>query len=457
MNKTCRWIENLLFFIGLQAISFFGKKYDLLLDETDLTISILTRAILGILFGLFFMKVFVLNTTFIGQSTSPVPKKTKLLCFFFIVAVGTAYEILVSYLGRYVSVEWKYFGRDFAAILCWLLIFAVTNKIATKKNTKKEWGCLSIFFLAVMGLTVWLDLQLLAEPQEILKKFTSESPYLKQFYRNLDFRFCVKAVLTDTLMGTFLITFSICTNTENLNNSEDLTSLQKSRNICVSLLRGFFLADLCALFLVVKILIVPTEVLFIHNGGQKSSTSSGFTNGEADYCITAEGVGGVRKNGQLDFSAFRKVTVVLSKPGSPSETFILNGSEPNFILNGLEETEANPFVSLKTAENSICLYGYYAFSLYENGKLQIIRIESIGKREENPALTSSLEKLIKDGNLFAFEYGVQYLLKYHPTFIEPYIEQYAAGDFTPSELKWLDKAFVKREYIRDIAKSHSQK
>jgi hypothetical protein len=77
----------------------------------------------------------------------------------------------------------------------------------------------------------------------------------------------------------------------------------------------------------------------------------------------------------------------------------------------------------------------------------------LGKLESHAVITELCRELISNGNLFAFEFGCEYLLKYDSNFIEPYIEKYAKGEFSVNEFEWFENSFYNEEYIVNIAKT----
>ena len=80
-----------------------------------------------------------------------------------------------------------------------------------------------------------------------------------------------------------------------------------------------------------------------------------------------------------------------------------------------------------------------------------IRIEELNTYETKEIITQLLKELLSDGNVFVFEYGYEYLLKSDSDFIGSYIERYAEGNFTDEEIKWMNEAAYRKEFIIDLA------
>jgi oligoribonuclease NrnB/cAMP/cGMP phosphodiesterase (DHH superfamily) len=85
--------------------------------------------------------------------------------------------------------------------------------------------------------------------------------------------------------------------------------------------------------------------------------------------------------------------------------------------------------------------------------MKIIFVEDLAEMEEDQIVTDILEHLLENGNLFAFEHGYEYLIKYDQEFIQPYIERYAQGDYNKAELKYINNLRYRNDYIQNIAKS----
>lgn len=93
--------------------------------------------------------------------------------------------------------------------------------------------------------------------------------------------------------------------------------------------------------------------------------------------------------------------------------------------------------------------------MYENKNKKPIAVltENIPSIEKDDTVTIILKKLISEGYWDYFEYGCDYLLKYDPEFIKPYIERYAKGEFTETELEISNN--IKTEYMISFAQKYT--
>ena len=113
-------------------------------------------------------------------------------------------------------------------------------------------------------------------------------------------------------------------------------------------------------------------------------------------------------------------------------------------------------ISFLIGERKVYLYGYYAICYYKDGKTpQIIRVDSLNKCENNAVVTELCKHLIEEGNLFVLEYAGEYLAKYEPEFIQPFVKRDCEGEFNTNEIRWLENTGYRSEYIVDLAKQIS--
>ncbi|MBQ5837673.1 MAG: hypothetical protein IIW39_03270, partial [Clostridia bacterium] len=71
----------------------------------------------------------------------------------------------------------------------------------------------------------------------------------------------------------------------------------------------------------------------------------------------------------------------------------------------------------------------------------------------NGTLIEVCKQLLENGNVYAFEYCKDYLLKYDKAFIDGYIRRYSNGEFTDAESKWMETNHFKKQFVTDLARS----
>lgn len=94
----------------------------------------------------------------------------------------------------------------------------------------------------------------------------------------------------------------------------------------------------------------------------------------------------------------------------------------------------------------------HAVMYKSEGAVVAVLTEDIPKLEKDKNMITILKKLILDGYFDYFEYGCEYLLRYDPEFIKPYIARYAKGDFTENELAVNED--IKTDYMINVAKEY---
>lgn len=132
----------------------------------------------------------------------------------------------------------------------------------------------------------------------------------------------------------------------------------------------------------------------------------------------------------------------------------------SFVLNNFSENEItndNDCILQRGLENSVMISGteviFYSnqyIVFVEDTIPQVIPFDEICSTNENDILTAFLEKMIDYGYWDFFEYGCDYLLKYDPNFITPYINRYATGEFTENEKN--TNADIRAEYMINFSK-----
>ena len=87
----------------------------------------------------------------------------------------------------------------------------------------------------------------------------------------------------------------------------------------------------------------------------------------------------------------------------------------------------------------------------EDGRMHHVGMREIREQEKDRTLIQICKDRIENGDWDFFEHAGAYLLWYAPEFIQPYIDRYAAGEFTGEELN----KEIKSSYIQEIAQSLS--
>ena len=96
-------------------------------------------------------------------------------------------------------------------------------------------------------------------------------------------------------------------------------------------------------------------------------------------------------------------------------------------------------------------YGFNAIAYLSDEKPVVWNIHQINKHtQQDENLIAIMEYLVEDGYFEAFEYSYQYLLRYDPAFILPYMEKYAKGELTAAEQE--KNSYLNQDYMLNFAK-----
>lgn len=120
-----------------------------------------------------------------------------------------------------------------------------------------------------------------------------------------------------------------------------------------------------------------------------------------------------------------------------------NADNVYFLYSGFET------IDVDNSEVKICL-GDKAIAYLKDSKPYAIKVCDVSDEEFDSVLLAACEKLIEESRMSSFEYIAEYILKYDPDFIMPYIERYSAGEFTAEELE--KNPEIQTEYITKCAK-----
>ena len=90
-----------------------------------------------------------------------------------------------------------------------------------------------------------------------------------------------------------------------------------------------------------------------------------------------------------------------------------------------------------------------AFAYLKDGKPYVVTAGSISEKEYDEILLGACERMLDEGRFEFFEYICEYILKYDPAFIEPYLERYCIGDFSNTEFQQMGD--INPDYITKCA------
>ena len=126
--------------------------------------------------------------------------------------------------------------------------------------------------------------------------------------------------------------------------------------------------------------------------------------------------------------------------------------EGDYTINGNQMSIRDRYEEITVDGKNVRVIEGRVIYFYENGTHNVVKLDQLAEYEKNDTVVSLCEQMLRDGNVSVFEYACEYLMKYDESFIAPYIERYANGEFNENELKWMSDSYYRAEYVTDIAR-----
>lgn len=441
-------VENLTFVLSLNIVQFITTYYLHRVSGEYKLSDIIFDAIFTVLYAAFFIIVFSEDRSLLPDGALKLrgkkDKKTLIIKFFGLILLRCVLDIVLVYI-VHISAWWKYIGTDVFVIIYFCIVYfiAASKENAIWKNKKCYIGCLVLIVVA-LGAVGCYDAFLIDQYNAVSFKYTESSPYLARTFKNLDFLHSIKLFVLETVLIVILTVFhTVCSKDNNASDSENKQSGFRT------FIRCDIIAFLMLILFVAKMVVAPSGVIVIDK--TQSSHSNYEEQGPFDITVNAKSV----LYGMVEFTedkSYYYIADVLLQKNNVGERFALTGKEPDTVFTD-EGSDLTDCILFSIDGQKVYLYdGYYAVCYYENGSPRIIRTDHINQCESNAVITKLFKHLIKQGNLFAFEYAGEYLAKYEPDFIQPYIERYSNGVFNKVEKQWLGEACYREDYIIDMAR-----
>ena len=364
-------------------------------------------------------------------------------------ALQLVFELVVWRLGRG-SVMLRYIGLDVLTALYWIAVCA----IFAKKIWKNAWrAVITIAIFAVILLVfVMCDFSAIERIEALNQKYQETAPYLLRSVKNEQFLHSLRLCIADTCYFVALIvvcSFNIsrCEDDENKKKRE-----QKSRpaRIFIAMIRSDVILSVAAILVVLNIAIGPTSVLHSEGRGSRDETSDREIPDSSYFLNSWQ-----REHKKVNNSeaCYTKAELKIYKGSSEPVKAVFNGAEEYYVQGAKTYDNFCHFSTLSVNGQKYYVYSIRVICFYANDSMKIIFVEDLAEMEEDQIVTDILEHLLENGNLFAFEHGYEYLIKYDQEFIQPYIERYAQGDYNKAELTYINNLRYRNDYIQNIAKS----
>lgn len=372
-------------------------------------------------------------------------------------ALMLVFHIVMDLLSTYVKViagSFGFIGEDVFIILMWLIFY----KVLTHKEYYKTHKSIikTLVFVMLIAICISLDVFTAINLENVRAKYNilHQSTYL--LYQNYEFVHSLIALALDTLVGCFVI-FTLMDNKKAPKKANRRFSLNSIRNF------GAFSLNCGILFVIFIALAVPKYLIYPASamsntrfGGIESHSGTLLEDYFAESTVTFKALR-INNFGQrqqcFESSSTSKIHFV---DFETKERFYVgkvkfNALDINYSMEGSTLERDEDFKKYDINGTDVYIYNNVAICYAQDDKPVLIKFEDFDSCEENKIVTQILEKMLTEGNVTAFEYGCQYLSKYNPQFIEPYIERYKMGQFSQNEQLFINALGYNDTYIVNCA------
>lgn len=331
------------------------------------------------------------------------------------------------------ELEWRYLITDALIAVQWIVGYIV---ISYRKNSVFKKGNLlaisSLAFAVVWGISAFLNTAILSEYSVCALKYEAPSSVLAMAKSNAEFIYGAKSLLLDSVLGVAVVTA----------HSFALSDGNREREEKIKILFRVFVLLLAIL------LSVMSKIQFWHYGAISEVKS---TDAEYQHYSSGEFNSRVSRFEIYRYSSDSKEELVysdyninLEKEGT--ELFNADSPDDSAIYTGVIK-------ELSVGKETVFIHNSQVICFYENGVPRAVGLNDLINCEKNDILIGVCKQLLENGNVYAFEYCKDYLLKYDKSFIAGYIERYSNGEFTDAESKWMETNYFKKQFVTDFARS----
>ena len=395
----------------------------------------------------------ILFSTFSKGSLSPkngMLKKTIIvfLCMIVLTIATDALELVAwKSTHTYTSILIILLAVFSRLLLGWMLKKTFKMKLSNRHTIKPRQTIItvitSILFVAVCAVIAYKCISLQILMQNVSLKYSIFSSNYTDTLQNLSFLFEVYVSVLGLFADCYVLSLMYILSERTAQKNEHSASKLVAQSIIVLVA----LLMLCG----IKMAILPHSSL--SHFSKSDHTSSHFSSDEAfsldTHVIEISQRSGYhsndtvfcRTNGEIWFAD--KVLYRFSKDGRLS-AYAQSISGNRVIIN-------DAFESLTVGEKTVYILPDIAITFVENGEPVCVPFEQLSSCEENKLLIDFSFEMLQQGKLNYFEYCSEYLNQYSPELIDPFIQRYANGDFSETEISNVGP--LNLYYIEGIAES----
>lgn len=447
MQKIQRIIINcIIFLFMIDLYETVQSLYPMVIFETKSFIS--STTVFGLLFwivySLLLITVFEYNQQIFSaklyEEVIPRNKKNIAIKLLLLFIIQVLYDLAISYFDT-ISFNWKYICFDILSYIHWIVVYIVVVG-AKDKIIKKTKTCIiiSVAIAVIIIASIGIDVFASVLYNSLIEKYQDGSPVLVQSVSSLDYLIRLKMFLVDCLIVCLSIIYRY--------SGVEFTSERKKSSVAViqNVIGGIVIWALCITLNSIVASVFPQNIhtYEVSSGAREEDYHVG-----GNLNIVEKDMAVLHENSNTQVFSFNRIW--LYRDNVKKTVFYSNDCEPNLVLGNF--LGSKNYAMCPVENEYVCVYWNDALSYYENGKYKLVKFSDLNDTPQQDKITGVCKLLIEEGNLFVFEYGYEYLMKYASDFIEPYILRYSQGDFTDREIEWLEKSYYNESYIVNIAKS----
>lgn len=457
MKKSEVALWNILTLFLLNITFFLCNTFPKHIIEINTLLSIISIIVNLLFYIIYFLSLIIffkkdktwLSDGLFERSVTFVEKfEVKKLCVLLLVQV--LFDIIKMLISMFVH-EWIYFIYDTLTFANWITIYIiVSNKKTGILGNKKISAVTSIFLIIIFFLNIYINMGHINQYWELANKYQITSEYFIQSLKNIDFVQSLKNLTFDTLIGSLLIIFhNICLKKLH-SRSKKKRRFQKRRLFVMVCSRITILLMIAFMIIGGKYLIFPSSCLkSVGNSKVDYSVSQKSFYAESNVISLARMEGYSNEK-----NVFLRTQTNIYYGNNKLCSLKTNNFEDSFDLkiDGNMAKVDDGFEKFELENNKVLVYKNQAICFIEQGIPYVVRFDELAKTTSFNTITEICKYLISKGNINAFEYSCEYLLKNDPEYIKPYIDRYSKAFFSTEELNSINELGYRKEYIVNIAK-----
>jgi hypothetical protein len=373
------------------------------------------------------------------QSVAKRYKLGKLVALLFL-QIGFDYAVALL---SFINAQWKYIGFDIMLPIYWCVTYFIcVGKRHLKKKNAKIFVFMSCLILCLTAVSLLITSFIISDYIGLIPKYQSDSSVLSAAKANAEFLYGVKTALLDTVIGiSFLVMNRL------LKKSEEK---RERCNFTVFLSRMLVIGAVLFVSICLKT-IYPDGLLTgfrIHTTNHTSYQYFGEVK-ESGNALMIYRLSSKREKTPY----YQKDNITLSVDDKLSVELTqsyIGDLYPHYVKDNALDKEFFLYPVL-SGETDAYIYNSQVICFYENEALCMIKVDDIKRYRESEILKRVCKKLLSEGNIYIYEYAVEYLERYEPDFVSDYTERYANGDFTEAELLWMQSNYYRGAYVKNLA------